>query len=133
MASHLAQFTIQPAPSSDHPAPTFVSLEAIHDNPFFYLTFLPGVSPEKISQYHFETKIKPPDDDSVEIMKVVDIPCLPVPKIVRFASWRVSQGEKEKRKQELPQGADPRFLEQFWEKARSIAEEHCNPDTDIGI
>jgi hypothetical protein len=57
MASQFQQFTILPATPLDYPTLTFLSLKAISKNPFFYLTFLPSVSPEKISEYHTKSKI----------------------------------------------------------------------------
>ncbi|KAE9365665.1 hypothetical protein N431DRAFT_353757 [Stipitochalara longipes BDJ] len=133
MAHSLKQFSIHPATPFDFTALTFLSLEAIRTNPFFYLTFPPSVSPEQISQYHFVTKIKQPNDGSVEIMKVVDNSCLPAPKIVGFASWKVFRSEKETKKSDLPKSADSRFLKDFWYRADPLVEKLFDLETDIEL
>jgi hypothetical protein len=133
MAHPLEQFGIHPATPLDFPALTFLSLEAIRTNPFFYLTFPPCVSPEQISQYHFAAKIKPPDDGSVEIIKVIDNSCRHAPKIVGFASWKVQRSVMETKKPKIPRGADPRFLNDFWDSAGPLVEQFFNAETDIGL
>ena len=68
----------------------------------------------------------------MEIIKVVDNSCKPA-KIVGFASWKIRRSEKETRKPESPKGADPRFLNDFWDKAGPLVERLFNADTDIGL
>jgi hypothetical protein len=127
-----SQFTVLPAKPCDYPALTFLSLEAVATNPFFYLAFPPSVSPEKISQYHFESKIQPPDDISVEVIKIMDNSIVPTPRIVGFASWKLRPSGKEAAEPRLPDAADARFLTDFWAKATPMVDRYFNPETDIG-
>jgi len=58
IASQFQQSTILPAKPCDYSVFIFLSLEAIATNPFSISRIPTGVSPEKISQYHFESKIQ---------------------------------------------------------------------------